>query len=97
MIEIIENFANPIVIALTIAIVQMIKPYFQKIDTRFISLTVATVLILLMEFVVLDESVLLTVENIVTVILPSFGFDYVLHPIYVSIIKPIIDLLTPKE
>jgi hypothetical protein len=96
MLEIIQNFANPIVIALTIAIVQMVKPYF-KIDTRFISLATATILVLLMQFVVLDESVLLTVENIVTIILPAFGFDYVLHPIYMGIIKPIIDLLTPKE
>jgi len=83
MTELLEIYQNELVLATTVAIVSVIKGVwiFAKMDTRTVSLLVATVLVVIVKFVAIPENVLLTVENLGLVLLPSFGYDYFLKPV----------------
>jgi len=92
--EIIEQLQNPTIIAATMVVVGLIKDksFFAKINTKLISFIVAILLLVLNSFVNVSTELVLTVENVLVVILPAIGYDY----IYAPIIKPLLDLFKEK-
>lgn len=93
--EILDQFTNPVLVAAVMAIVGLIKDkwFFAKINTRFISIGVSIILIAVMRYIAPDPSIIITIENILLVILPAIGYDY----IYAPVLKPIFDLLKGKK
>lgn len=92
--EIIESLGNPLVVAVAMAIVGLIKdlPILSKIPTRFVSFVVSLVVLVLSSVVSPSIELLVTIENVLLVILPAIGYDY----IYAPFIKPAIDLFKSK-
>jgi hypothetical protein len=92
--EILDQLQNPVIIAATMAIVGLIKDkwIFAKINTRLVSFVTAILLLLLNSAVSVSAELVLTIENILIVVLPAIGYDYV----YVPIVKPILDLFKEK-
>jgi hypothetical protein len=92
--EILDQLQNPVIIAATMAIVGLIKDkwIFAKINTRLVSFVTAILLLLLNSAVSVSAELVLTIENILIVVLPAIGYDYV----YAPIVKPILDLFKEK-
>jgi hypothetical protein len=92
--ELLIGLQNEAVIALTMVIVSQIKELkiFKEVKTKFISIIVAIILVLLMNFLVISDELILNIELIATIILPSLGYDYIVSPFYQSIVKPFLDL-----
>jgi hypothetical protein len=92
--EIINELGNPLIAAVVMVIVGLIKnlPVINKIPTRFVSFVVSLVVLTLTSVVSPSVTLLLTLENVILVILPAIGYDY----IYAPFIKPIFDLFKSK-
>lgn len=92
--EILDQLQNPAIIAATMAIVGLIKDkwIFAKINTRLISFAISVLLLILNSAINVSSELILTIENVLIVVLPAVGYDYV----YAPIIKPILDLFKEK-
>jgi hypothetical protein len=92
--EIIEQLQNPLIVAATMAIVGLIKDkgFLAKVNTKIISFVVALVLLVLNSFINVSAELVVTIENVLIIILPAIGYDY----IYAPILKPIFDLFKKK-
>jgi len=89
MLEIIEQIQNEAIVTLTLAIVALIKDkgVLAKVNTRLISLVVSVVLVVAIKYIAIGDTALLVIENVALIVLPSFGYDYLIDPI----IKPLIE------
>jgi hypothetical protein len=92
--EILEQLQSPAIIAATMAIVGLIKDkwIFAKINTRLVSFVTAILLLILNSYVNVSTELVVTIENVLIVILPAIGYDY----IYAPVVKPILDLFKEK-
>lgn len=92
--EIIDQLGNPLIVAVAMAIVGLIKdlPILAKIPTRVISFVVSIIVLVLSSLISPSIELLVTIENVLLVILPAVGYDY----IYAPFIKPILDLFKSK-
>jgi hypothetical protein len=95
MLELISQFQNESILAASIAIVGLIKDkgFLAKVDTRLISVATTVLLILLVNYVVIPDNAITIVESLMLIVLPSFGYDYLINPV----IKPIFDLFKVKK
>lgn len=93
--EILKQFANPLLIAAVMAIVGIIKDrwFFAKMDTKLISVIVSVVLIAILQFISPDPELIITIENVLLIILPALGYDYLYEPV----LKPVFDLFKSKK
>jgi len=93
--EIITQLQDPTVIAATMVLVGLIKDkwIFAKIPTKIVSLVIAVLLTSISNYLQPSVEWVLTIENILIVILPALGYDYVYKPI----LKPILDVLTKRK
>ena len=91
MIEFIEAIQYPAIVALAMIITQMIKNqgWLLKVNSRFISIAVSAILVLITKFVIIPEDSLLAIENLLVLIFSSLGYDY--------LIIPIIDIFRPRS
>jgi hypothetical protein len=91
MIEFVNELQNPMIVAVALIITELIKNqgWLQKIDTRAISLVVSALLVIIVKAVLIPADTLMAIENLILLILPSIGWDYLYKPV----IKPIIDML----
>lgn len=92
--EILDQLQNPAIIAATMAIVGLIKDkwIFVKVNTRLISFAISVLLLILNSAINISSELILTIENVLIVVLPAVGYDYV----YAPIVKPILDLFKEK-
>jgi hypothetical protein len=92
--EILEQLQNPTIVAATMAIVGLIKNkgFFTKVNTKLVSFVVAVLLLILNSFVNISSELVLTVENVLVVVLPAIGYDY----IYAPVVKPLLALFKEK-
>ena len=90
MLEIVQELQNPAIVALAMILTGLIKDqgWLKKVNTRIISVVVSVVLVLLVKSFVTSTESILIVENMIVVILPALGYDY--------LIKPIMDAVNPK-
>ena len=90
MLEFVNELQNPMIVAVALIITELIKNqgWLQKIDTRAISLVVSALLVIIVKAVLIPADTLMAIENLILLILPSIGWDYLYKPV----IKPIIDL-----
>jgi hypothetical protein len=95
MLELISQFQNESILSASIAIVGLIKDkgFLAKVDTRLISVATTVLLILLVNYVVIPDNAITIVESLMLIVLPSFGYDYLINPV----IKPIFDLFKVKK
>jgi hypothetical protein len=95
MLELISQFQNESILTASIAIVALIKDkgFLAKVDTRLISVAVTALLIILVNYVVIPTNAITIVESLMLIVLPSFGYDYLINPV----IKPIFDLFKVKK
>lgn len=94
MLDLILEFHNETILAASIAIVGYIKDkgFLKKIDTRLISVLTTALLIVLVNYVVIPSNYISNFEILALIVLPSFGYDYFVNPIF----KPIFDLFKKK-
>jgi MFS-type transporter involved in bile tolerance (Atg22 family) len=93
--EIFEQFTDPILIAAVMAIVGLIKDrwIFRKINTKFISVGISIILVTVLKFVTPSPELVVTIEDLLLIVLPAVGYDYIYQPI----VKPILDLFRKKD
>ena len=98
MIEFIKQFTDPAIVAMAIAVVALIKDkwIFKRLDTRLTSIIVTAVIILIVNFVALPIEAVEYIELLILVILPSFGYDYVVNPVIQSLLK-LFRMITNKD
>lgn len=89
MLEIIENMQNEAIVAITLAIVGLIKDkgFLAKVNTKLISIVISAILVVLIKVVMLSETTLLVIENISLLLLPALGYDYLINPIIKPLLK----------
>lgn len=90
MLEFVNEIQNPMIVAVALIITELVKNqgWFKTIDARLISIVVSALLVAVVKSVIIPADTLLAVENLIILILPSLGYDYLYKPV----IKPIIDL-----
>lgn len=95
MLEFVNEIQNPAIVAIAVIITEFVKNqgWLKTIDTRLISIIVSALLVAVVKSVIIPADTLLAIDNLVVLILPSLGYDYLYKPL----IKPIIDLFRPKE
>jgi hypothetical protein len=81
--EILNELQNPVLVAATMGIVQLIKDkgIFKKLPTRLVSFVLALILLILSNISNLSLEVLVTIEGVLVIILPALGFDYLVDPV----------------
>jgi hypothetical protein len=102
--EFIELFKNEVIVAATLAIVELLKSknllkgktLFKVIkldDYKLVSLVVSAILIIVVKHVLLSENTVLFLDNAALLVLPSLGYDYLYKPF----VKPILNLFGESE